>query len=261
MEPTQEPAPSSAALLDALRKRLMPEVNAGAARRLSDIGIGMMTSDSPNFFTALGQGLKAGRDAESSRLQMLRQAAETEEQSMDRGARLELQRRQIEFEQDPENPRTRAALMQAEASVRSADAAMTRAGRENQGVFVPIGTRIENGVSGVVSQNNVSGETRFAPGVTPNSLGSFMARQEGREDANWLGAQRTAQRDAAALGFNFTNLPQQEQINWLDARTRHHFNRLPSQAGAPAPAQQEAPGQQRVQLPLVGGAPRRAPTE
>lgn len=261
MEPTQEAAPSSTALLDALRKRLMPEVNAGAAQRLSDVGIGMMTSTSPDFLSALGKGLQAGNTAETSRIQMLRQAAETEEQSQYRKAQIELERAKQTYDQDPTNPRNRAALMQAEASMISAGAAATRAGRENQGVFVPIGTATENGVSGVVSQNNVTGQTRFAPGVTPNSLGSFMARQEGRTDTNWERARSSAQRDAAALGFNFTTLPQQEQINWLDARTRHHFSRLPSQAGAPAPAQQEAPTQQRVQLPLVGSAPRRAPTE
>lgn len=143
--PSQESAPSSATLLDALRRRLMPEVNAGAAQRLSDIGVGMLASGSPDFFTALGKGLQAGNAAETNRLQMLRQAAETEEQSADRKARLELQRRQLEYEQDPENPRTRAALMQAEAAVRSADAAMARASREMRDPWQVTGVDAQTG--------------------------------------------------------------------------------------------------------------------
>ena len=262
MEPTQEAAPSSTALLDALRKRLMPEVNAGAAQRLSDIGIGMMTSGSPDFFTALGKGLQAGNTAETSRIQMLRQAAETEEQSMDRKARLELQRRQLEYEQDPNNPRTRAALMQAEAAVRSADAAVARAGREARDPWQVIGTD-ESG-SAVVANMRDPSQRQTLSGVEPTSFGVVNRRtagaNEGRQDQNWLRALAQAQREAAS-NIGFSMLPQQEQASQINTRARQIYDNRPSQAGVPAPAQQEAPGQQRVQLPLVGGSPRRTPTE
>ena len=262
MQPTQEAAPSSTALLDALRKRLMPEVNAGAAQRLSDIGIGMMTSGSPDFFTALGKGLQAGNTAETNRIQMLRQAAETEEQSMDRKARLELQRRQLEYEQDPENPRTRAALMQAQAAVRSADAAVARAGREMRDPWQVIGTD-ESG-SAVVANMRDPSQRQTLSGVEPTSFGVVNRRTAGssaaREDANLIRAFNQARQELAGnLGFSM--LPPEDQTRRITARAREIYGSLPSQAGAPVPAQQEAPGQQRVQLPLVGGAPRRAPTE
>lgn len=254
MEPTQEAAPSSTALLDALRKRLMPEVNAGASQRLSDIGIGMMTSNSPDFLSALGKGLQAGNTAETSRIQMLRQAAETEEQSLYRKAQMELERAKQAYEQDPSNPRTRAMLMQAEASMISAGAAATRAGRENQGVFVPIGTATENGVSGVVSQNNVTGMTRFAPGVTPNSLGSFMARQEGRNDSNWLRATTQAQTELAR-DLTWPTLPESERIRRTLTAAEQIYRTLPSQAGAPASAPTQEPV--RIQSRISGGPTQR----
>jgi hypothetical protein len=259
MEPTQEAAPSSTALLDALRKRLMPEVNAGAAQRLSDIGIGMLASGSPDFFTALGKGLQAGNTAETNRLQMLRQAAETEEQAADRKARLELQRRQLEYEQDPTNPRTRALLMQAEAAVRSADAAVARAGRENQGVFVPIGTRTENGVTGVVSQNNVTGAIRFEPNVTPNTLGAFMARQDSQQERDWLSLRAQARQELSRDNTFFARpaIEQEREISQLAERLRIQrqtdLGRAPGTPAAPA-------AQPTTRLNLTGPLPPRQPT-
>jgi hypothetical protein len=260
MEPTQEAAPSSTALLDALRKRLMPEVNAGAAQRLSDIGIGMLASGSPDFFTALGKGLQAGNTAETNRLQMLRQAAETEEQTADRKARLELQRRQLEYEQDPTNPRTRALLMQAEAAVRSADAAVARASREMRDPWQVIGTD-ESG-SAVVANMRDPSQRQTLSGVQPTSFGVASLRAggagAGREDQNWQRALNQARQEAASnLGFSM--LPMHEQASRIDARAREIFRSLPSQAGAPAgPAAPAA--QPTTRLNLTGPLPPRQPT-
>ena len=99
----EQQTPSSSTLLDALRRRLLPEVEPSVAKRLSDIGIGMLASDSPSFFTALGQGLRNANEAENRQLQMLRQMADSEEQSADRKARLELERAKQAYEQDPNN--------------------------------------------------------------------------------------------------------------------------------------------------------------
>jgi len=258
MEPTQESAPSSTALLDALRKRIMPEANAGAAQRLSDIGIGMLASGSPDFFTALGKGLQAGNNAETSRIQMLRQAAETEEQSAARKAQLELERAKQAYEQDPSNPRTRAMLMQAEASMISAGAAVARAGRENQGVFVPLGTRIENGVSGVVSQNNVTGQIRFEPNVTPTSLGSFMARQESQQERDWLNLRAQA-RQELSRDTMFSMQPADEQERQISQRAE----RLRTQRGTDlgrAPGAVAPAAQPTTRLNLTGPLPPRQPT-
>ena len=262
MEPTQEAAPSSTALLDALRKRLMPEVNAGAAQRLSDIGIGMMTSGSPDFFTALGKGLQAGNTAETNRIQMLRQSTETEEQSLYRKAQMELERAKQAYEQDPSNPRNQSYLMQAQAALISANASAVRAGREARDPWQVIGTD-ESG-SAVVANMRDPSQRQTLSGVEPTSFGVVNRRTAGssaaREDANLIRAFNQARQELAGnLGFSM--LPPEDQTRRITARAREIYGSLPSQAGTPVPAQQEAPGQQRVQLPLVGSAPRRAPTE
>jgi hypothetical protein len=260
MEPTQEAAPSSTALLDALRKRIMPEANAGAAQRLSDIGIGMLASGSPDFFTAVGKGLQAGNTAENSRIQMLRQAAETEEQATFRKAQLELERAKQAYEQDPSNPRNQSYLMQAQAALISANAAAARAGREMRDPWQVIGTD-ESG-SAVVANMRDPSQRQTLSGVEPTSFGVVNRRAAGagagREDANLMRALSQARQELAGnLGFGL--LPPEEQTQRINARARAIYGSLPSQAGAPA--QQEAPTQQRVQLPLVGSAPRRTPTE
>ena len=256
----EQQTPSSSTLLDALRRRLLPEVESSTAKRLSDIGIGMLASDSPSFLTALGQGLRNANEAENKQLQMLRQMAETEEQSADRKARLELQRRQLEYEQDPENPRTRAALMQAEAAVRSADAAVARASREMRDPWQVIGTD-ESGNAVVANMRDPS-QRQTLSGVQPTSFGVASLRVggagAGREDQNWQRALNQARQEAASnLGFSM--LPMQEQASRIDARAREIFRSLPSQAGAPAgPAAPAA--QPTTRLNLTGPLPPRQPT-
>ena len=256
---SEQQTPSSSTLLDALRRRLLPEVEPSMAKRLSDIGIGMLASDSPSFFTALGQGLRNANEAENKQLQMLRQMADSEEQSADRKARLELERAKQAYEQDPNNPRTQAYLLQAQAAVRSADAAMARAGRENQGVFVPIGTRTENGVTGVVSQNNVTGAIRFEPNVTPNTLGAFMTRQDSQQERDWLSLRAQA-RQELSRDITFSTRPaieQEREITQLAERLRAQrqsdLGRAPGTPAAPA-------AQPATRLNLTGPLPPRQPT-
>lgn len=259
----EQQTPSSSTLLDALRRRLLPEVEPSMAKRLSDIGIGMLASDSPSFFTALGQGLRNANEAENKQLQMLRQMVDSEEQSADRKARLELERAKQAYEQDPNNPRTQAYLLQAEAAVRSADAALARSSRENQGVFVPIGTRTENGVTGVVSQNNVTGAIRFEPNVTPNTLGAFMARQDSQQERDWLSLRAQA-RQELSRDITFSARPaieQEREITQLAERLRAQrqsdLGRAPGTPTAPAALP-------TTRLNLTGPLPPRqppAPTE
>jgi hypothetical protein len=247
-------------LLDALRRRLLPEVEPSTTKRLSDIGIGMLASDSPWFFTALGQGLRNANETENKQLQMLRQMADSEEQSADRKARLELERAKQAYEQDPNNPRTQAYLLQAQAAVRSADAAVARASREMRDPWQVIGTD-ESG-SAVVANMRDPSQRQTLSGVQPTSFGVASLRAggagAGREDQNWQRALNQARQEAASnLGFSM--LPMQEQASRIDARAREIFRSLPSQAGAPAgPAAPAA--QPTTRLNLTGPLPPRQPT-
>lgn len=93
------PAPrqesQSSGLLDALRQRVQTQMAEEDDQRIRDIGIGMLASRSPNFFSMLGEGLKAGEEGTRSRTERLRQAAESERQQ--RALDVEEARRQEEL--------------------------------------------------------------------------------------------------------------------------------------------------------------------
>lgn len=72
--------PQQLSVLDMLRKRMAREVEGEEQRRVSDLGSALLASRSPNFFTALGEGLAAQEAGTASRMERLRQLAEAERQ-------------------------------------------------------------------------------------------------------------------------------------------------------------------------------------
>ena len=96
--PPIPPASTSAppqSLLDRLRERMSNELENPGLRAASDIGTGMLASNSPNFFTMLGAGLQAQQAAERGRVQDLRQAASTEAEDAYRRRSLELREEEL----------------------------------------------------------------------------------------------------------------------------------------------------------------------
>ena len=265
----EQQTPSSSTLLDALRRRLLPEVEPSVAKRLSDIGIGMLASDSPSFFTALGQGLRNANEAENRQLQMLRQMADSEEQSADRKARLELERAKQAYEQDPNNPRTQAYLLQAQAAVRSADAAMARASREMRdpwqltGVDAATGSLVATNMRDPRQREVLTGTRPMAFGGRPLDARTYASMYNQAESA----ALR-AFPDPAIPG---TETPDQaarrlqQRRDYRDQRLRELMEaaqsftggQLPS-PGSTAPAPTQEPG--RIQSSLTGTPTRRPPT-
>ncbi len=103
--PTQAPRPT---LLDQLRERVSQDTSSGGLRTAGDIGAGMLASRSPNFFTMLGEGLKAAQTGEQQRTRDLREAASTEAEQAYRQRMLELK------EEEMRDPSVRA-LREAQA--------------------------------------------------------------------------------------------------------------------------------------------------
>jgi len=94
--PPQQPqqAPS---VLDTLRQRMQAQMDDESNQRLREIGIGMLRSESPNFFAALGQGLEAAETGSRSRMDRLRQIAEAERQQQELETRQAAQRAEEEY--------------------------------------------------------------------------------------------------------------------------------------------------------------------
>ena len=118
--PVQQAAQTSPsnAFLDMLRQRVKDQVAGEDGQRIRDIGIGLLTSRSPNFFTMFGEGLQAANQAERQRLETLRQAADAERQAL-------AQRSEEEYRR--EQNRIQAERFAAEAPLRAAQAAQARA--------------------------------------------------------------------------------------------------------------------------------------
>lgn len=118
---TQPQQPQQLSVLDMLRKRMVREMEGEDLRNLTDIGIGMLRSSSPNFFTMLAGGLQGQREGQRSRTDQLRQLAELERQDAAQRAE-EAYRR--------EQNRLQAERLAAEAPLRSAQAEQALAYRD-----------------------------------------------------------------------------------------------------------------------------------
>lgn len=124
---TPRPEPRSGGLLEALRQRVQTQMAEEDDRRIRDIGIGMLSSRSPNFFTMLGEGLKAGEEGARARMDRLRQLAETERQ--ERALDVEEARRQEEIRVREQEQQLNAPLRAAQTEQALANAAFLRSGR------------------------------------------------------------------------------------------------------------------------------------
>jgi hypothetical protein len=109
---------STQSILNALRKRVLGEFEGEQARQAADLGRGLLASRSPNFFTALGEGLAVQEAGSASRMDRLRQAAEAERQQ--RALEVEETRRREEL-------RLREQEVQANAPFRAAQTEQARA--------------------------------------------------------------------------------------------------------------------------------------
>jgi hypothetical protein len=112
VQPAAQTSPANA-FLDMLRQRVKDQVAGEDGQRIRDIGLGMLVSRSPNFFTMFGEGLQASQQAERQRLEGLRQAADAERQAL-------AQRSEEEYRR--EQNRLQAERLAAEAPYRAAQA-------------------------------------------------------------------------------------------------------------------------------------------
>lgn len=104
--------------LDLLRERVASSLQDENLRRLSDLGAGMLSSNSPNFFTMLGAGVRAQETGEASRMEQLRRAVEAERQE---------QARQDEVNRRQEEARIQAQRYEQERPLREAQTEESRA--------------------------------------------------------------------------------------------------------------------------------------
>lgn len=116
--PQRPVAQEQPSVLDMLRKRVSREMEGQDLQRLSEFGAGMLSSESPNFFTMLGAGARARAQGDASRMDRLRQLADTERQQ--RALDIEEQRRREELG-------LRRQELEATAPYRAAQAEQARA--------------------------------------------------------------------------------------------------------------------------------------
>ena len=110
--------PAQPSVLDMLRQRMAREMEGEDLRRIGEFGAGMLASGSPNFFTMLGAGGRAAQQGDASRMDRLRQLAETERQQRALENQEASQRAEAEYRQrrlDVESPLREAQAEQARA--------------------------------------------------------------------------------------------------------------------------------------------------
>ena len=86
--------PSAPSLMELLRQRVERNIANEPMQRLSDLGAGMLANPNRNFFTMLGGGLRAQSEGERSRMQELRQVADSERQAAQQQAEENYRREQ-----------------------------------------------------------------------------------------------------------------------------------------------------------------------
>ena len=138
---TTEPQQQPLSVLDMLRKRMANAMENEQAQRISDLGTALLASRSPNFFTALGEGLAAQEAGSRTRMDQLRQIADLERQQ--RALDVEEARRQEELRIREEEQRINAPLRAAQTRYY-----LARAEADPTGVAF---TRAENAARGAAS--------------------------------------------------------------------------------------------------------------
>jgi hypothetical protein len=89
--------PPQLSVLDMLRKRMATSMQDEQANRTADFGRALLASRSPNFFTALGEGLAAQEAGATSRMDRLRQIADAERQQQELETRQAAQRAEEDY--------------------------------------------------------------------------------------------------------------------------------------------------------------------
>jgi len=111
VNPQQPPS-----ILGMLRQRMQTQIDDESNQRLRDIGIGMLRSNSPNFFVGLGEGLAAGEAGATSRMDRLRQLADTERQQQELETRQAAQRAEEDYRRQSLGLREREIALQGRPS-------------------------------------------------------------------------------------------------------------------------------------------------
>lgn len=231
--------PAQPSLLDRLRERASTSLQDENVRRLSEFGTGMLSSNSPNFFTMLGAGFRAQEAGDASRMEQLRRAVEAERQEQARQD--EARYRQDQIRLTGEGQADTANYRQGQLEIQRRQAAIAA-----QRPPVTIGVRSD----GTIVQLLSDGQIVDRPGVMPIPLAAADARAETARDAAAAIAGRNAVSDAVRLYA--TNNPGQELTEaqkmeiFRNARDRHLLafpGATPTPtAGAPATGTPAAPG-------------------
>jgi hypothetical protein len=114
--PQRPVAQEQPSVLDMLRRRVSREMEGQDLQRLSEFGAGMLSSESPNFFTMLGAGARAQAQGDASRMDRLRQVADTERQQQELETRQAAQRADEDYRRRSLGLREREIALQGRPS-------------------------------------------------------------------------------------------------------------------------------------------------
>ena len=141
-----------------LRQRMAREMEGEDLRRVAEFGRGMLASSSPNFFTMLAGGARAQAEGDTSRMERLRQLAETERQQR------ALEGQEAGRVTDEQYRQERLRLAREEAA---------RANRPN---FQVVGVDRETGYAVAIDPRDPAQTPRILQGVTPLQVETLNAR-------------------------------------------------------------------------------------
>ena len=158
--PPPAPAAQQPSVLDMLRQRMAREMEGEDLRRVAEFGRGMLASSSPNFFTMLAGGARAQAEGDTSRMERLRQLAETE-------------RQQRALESQEAANRAEEQYRQESLRLRRDEAA--RAGRPQ---YTLVGVDRETGYAVVTDPRDPTQTPRILQGVTPLQVAAQSIRSD-----------------------------------------------------------------------------------
>lgn len=183
-QPPAPPQSQQLSVLDMLRRRMQAQIDDESNQRLRDIGIGMLRSTSPNFFVGLGEGLAAGEAGATSRMERLRQLADTERQQQELETRQAAQRADEDYRRRSLGLREREIALQGRPSY-------TVVGQDASGNAI------------VMDPRNPT-QRQTLEGVTPMQVANLNTRSEAanRQLAARL-AEAAVNRDVAARASTF----------------------------------------------------------
>lgn len=168
--PPSAPVSQQPSVLDMLRQRMAREMEGEDLRRVAEFGRGMLAASSPNFFTMLAGGARAQAEGDTSRMERLRQLAETERQQR------ALEGQEAGRVADEQYRQESLRLRREEAA---------RAGRPQ---FQVVGVDRETGYAVVTDPRDPTQTPRILQGITPLQV----AAQSIRSDAATLNRATTA---------------------------------------------------------------------